>query len=133
MTEEIWKDVPSLPGVKVSSYGRVLLPVRTIRMPNGGTRNTKPEPRYGYPTKERRVVLRDRFFGTLKIHQIVCEAFNGRKPFPTAVVMHLDEDFTNNIPSNLAWGTQKENLNAPGFLAYCRNRTGDNHPRRRVS
>jgi hypothetical protein len=42
--------------------------------------------------------------------------------------MHLDENSRNNRPENLAWGTQKENLNAPQFLEYCKNRTGENSP-----
>ena len=45
--------------------------------------------------------------------------------------MHLDENARNNKPENLRWGTQKENLNAPGFIAYCKSRTGDNNPYRK--
>jgi hypothetical protein len=29
--------------------------------------------------------------------------------------MHVDEDSRNNKPTNLKWGTQKQNLNFPGF------------------
>jgi hypothetical protein len=57
-----------------------------------------------------------RRFGNMKVHQLVCEAFHGPKPFDRAVVIHRDEDALNNKPCNLKWGTQKENLNAPGFL-----------------
>jgi hypothetical protein len=54
-----------------------------------------------------------RFRGkTYKVHRAVCEAFNGPPPFERAVVMHLDEDSFNNMPENLRWGTQKENLSA---------------------
>lgn len=53
-----------------------------------------------------------------KVHQLVCEAFHGPKPFPEAVVIHLDEDALNNRPENLKWGTQKENLNMPKFKAW---------------
>lgn len=67
---------------------------------------------------------------SLKVHRLVCEAFNG-PPGPGQVCMHLDENPFNNLPHNLAWGTQKENLNAPGFIAYCRSRTGDNSPTRK--
>ncbi len=41
---------------------------------------------------------------------------------------HLDENAANNRANNLKWGTQKENLNAPGFLEYCKNRTGEQSP-----
>ncbi len=61
-----------------------------------------------------------RRFGNMKVHQLVCEAFHGVKPFDRAVVIHRDENALNNKPANLKWGTQKENLNAPGFKAYCR-------------
>jgi hypothetical protein len=42
--------------------------------------------------------------------------------------MHKDDDSTNNCPDNLEWGTQKENLNTPAFIAYCKGRTGENNP-----
>jgi hypothetical protein len=42
--------------------------------------------------------------------------------------MHLDENAANNRATNVRWGTQKENLNAEGFIAYCRNRVGENSP-----
>lgn len=66
--------------------------------------------------------------GNVKVHQAVCAAFHGPRPFPQAVVIHIDEDATNNHPGNLKWGTQKENLNSPGFIDYCHGRTGDNSP-----
>ena len=65
---------------------------------------------------------------THKLHQLVCETFHGPKPFPGAVVMHLNDDPSDNRAANLKWGTQKENLNTPRFLEYCRNRTGENNP-----
>lgn len=69
-----------------------------------------------------------RKFGNLKVHRLVCEAFHGAAPEDGMVVIHLDEDATNNRPENLKWGTQKENLNMPGFIAYCKSRTGENSP-----
>lgn len=60
---------------------------------------------------------------------MICLAFRGAKPFPEAVVMHLDENALNNRADNLMWGSQKQNLNAPGFLAHCRGRTGEKNPR----
>lgn len=70
--------------------------------------------------------LQNRKFGNMKIHRLVCEAFHGSPPFPKAVVIHLDENGKNNNASNLKWGTQKENLNMPKFIAYCKTRTGVN-------
>jgi hypothetical protein len=106
-------------------------------MPNGGTRAYSSSPTYGVrrsAKKGARHIYRGLWFsgiGNVKVHIMVCEAFHGPKPFPKAVVLHEDENGENNIPSNLRWGTQKENLNAPGFIAYCQSRTGDNNPYRK--
>jgi HNH endonuclease len=66
--------------------------------------------------------------GEHKVHRLVAEAFLGPPPFDGAVVMHIDENAANNRPSNLRWGSQKENLNAAGFIEYCKSRTGVNSP-----
>jgi hypothetical protein len=125
---EIWKPVPSYTGVMASDEGRILLPPRHAALPNGGVRLYLPKPTAGVITrasKEAKHVYRNywtREFGNIKVHQAVCEAFHGPKPFGAAVVIHNDEDGLNNRPENLRWGTQKENLNAPGFRAYCQRR-----------
>lgn len=72
--------------------------------------------------------LSNKKFGTMKVHRLVCEAFHGPAPFERAVVLHLDENALNNRPENLQWGTQKENLNMPKFVEYCKSRTGENSP-----
>lgn len=131
---EIWKPVPSMPGVKASSLGRILLPQRAAEMPNGGIRIYKPKPIFGTKTKASKnarhtyMGVFSKFFGNIKVHRAVCEAFHGPKPFEKAVVIHLNEDATDNRPENLKWGTQKENLNMPGFIKYCKSRTGKNNP-----
>lgn len=131
---EIWKPVPSEPGVLASSWGRVLQAPGHAPLPNGGYRLYTTEPRYGQVSRAsktakheyRHVMLRRWGDGPRqqprKVHQLVCEAFHGPKPFPEAVVMHLDEDAHNNRPENLRWGTQKENLNAPKLRASLRKR-----------
>jgi hypothetical protein len=95
-------------------------------MPRGGFRQYGGQAHFGQDSGEGRMIFV--YKGkSYKVHQLVCEAFNGPKQ-EGQVCLHLDEDYTNNKPTNLAWGTQKENLNAPGFLEYCRNRTGENSP-----
>lgn len=47
--------------------------------------------------------------GTASVHRLVCEAFNGPAPFPNAMVLHRDDVKLNNTPTNLRWGTMKEN------------------------
>ncbi len=131
---EKWKPVPSLKGVMASDEGRILLPPRHAVMPHGGVRLYLPKPTLGVKRKanpKAKHVYRGYYFEgrSIKVHQVVCEAFHGPKPFDRAVVIHLDENALNNRPDNLKWGTQKENLNAPGFKAYCRSRVGENNPR----
>lgn len=123
---EIWKPVPSKPGILASNEGRVLFPPKAAPIPNGGFRHYLTEPTRGHVRRSKKGAAHVYYgayhkdYGNLKIHQLVCEAFHGPKPFDRAVVLHDDEDGLNNRPENLAWGTQKQNLNAPGFLEYCR-------------
>lgn len=134
MENEIWKPIPSQPGMMASSAGRLLLPERTAVMPNGGLRKYIPKPVFGTIRRAKKTARHcyygfwQRERGNLKVHRLVCEAFHGPPPFPKAVVIHLDENALNNRPENLKWGTQKENLNMPKFKEYCRSRTGKNSP-----
>jgi hypothetical protein len=126
---EEWRDVSSMPGVQASSLGRIRLKPYEAPMPRGGVRT------YGggspvsgvWCNRHKRMVWRYRG-KNLKIARLVCEAFHGAPPFDKAVCMHIDENSRNNRPENLSWGTQRENLNAPGFLAYCRSRLGEKSP-----
>lgn len=133
MIEE-WRSVSSFPGLKVSSWGRVLLPPRSAVMPHGGVRTYNPKPTYGSDRRARKNAahiykgIYSKFYGNIKIHQVVCEAFHGPKPFGGAVVIHLDEDARNNRAENLRWGSQKENLNMPKVKKYHMSRTGENNP-----
>jgi len=124
--KEVWRAIKSLPGLLASSHGRIMVSPRFASMPYGGERQYGGEPTHGQWDGTRYVYV---FKGkTYKVSRIVCEAFNGPPPFSEAVCMHLDEDARNNTHSNLAWGTQKENLNAPRFIAYCKSRVGARNP-----
>lgn len=95
-------------------------------MRNGGVRQYGGHAWVGTWDKSRRrfiFVFRGK---THRVAPLVCEAFHGPSP-AGHVCMHLDENSRNNRPENLAWGTQKQNLNAPGFLAYCRARSLAGH------
>ena len=97
-------------------------------MPHGGFRAYGGEPRFGVWNK-----LHGRFIivfkqKTYKVHRLVCEAFHGPQPDGKPICMHLDENSANNRPDNLAWGTQKENLNAPAVKVYQRARCGAKDP-----
>ena len=123
---EVWKPVPSIPGLLASSEGRVLIPPCYAPLPNGGYRLYETRPVQGAVTKSTRDAAHSyrglywKKHGNVKVHRAVCEAFHGPAPFDGAVVIHIDEDAHNNCPDNLKWGTQKENLNAPKFKAWQR-------------
>jgi hypothetical protein len=129
--KEIWRSSLSVPGLLVSSKGRIMSePVYGV-MPHGGTRIYRGKPWYGawaVGSGGGKYIFRLRG-KTYKVARLVCEAFNGPQPSDKPVTMHLDENSRNNLPDNLAWGTQKQNLNAPGFIEYCEGRTGENNPR----
>ena len=46
---------------------------------------------------------------TRNVHRLICEAFHGEPVPKTLQTRHLDGNPDNNIPRNLAWGTQIEN------------------------
>lgn len=130
-TTELWRPAPGYPELLVSSWGRVLRLPHEGDMPNGGKRIYSTKALRG--TWERQggigryhLEYRGR---TLKIARLVCEAWHGPPPPGKPYCLHRDENARNNRQSNLYWGTQKENLNAPGFLTYCRDRKGDRSPR----
>ena len=127
MEDEVWKEVPSFPEMLASSWGRVKVKDVTRTMPNGGTRVYSGSPTYGYEDKsatgregvpKRRVVRIGRYKKTFRVHRLVCEAFHGSSPKKNMIVMHLNENPSDNRPSNLQWATQKENLNMPLVKEY---------------
>lgn len=132
MVKETWRVIPSQPALLASSLGRIMVAPRNGSMPHGGPRPIGGEPTLGQWDGARFLYARRRQ-KTLKVARLVCEAFHGAPPFERAVCMHMDENSRNNAPTNLKWGTQKENLNAPGFLEYCRSRIGDKSPTRKAA
>ena len=116
---ETWKAIPSLPGYLACDDGRVMVAPHLGEMPHGGPRHYGGQPTYG--------VLSEGRYGfyyngkNYRVARLICEAFNGTPP-EGAVCMHLDENPLNNRADNLQWGTQKENLAAPGFVDYMKRR-----------
>lgn len=122
---EEWRPVPSAPGLLASSLGRLKSEPYQMTMPNGGERTRSLAPTAGCWAGTRYIV---RYRGkTYRVAPLVCEAFHGPKA-DGQVCMHDDENARNNRPRNLVWGTQKQNLNYPGFKAYCHSRVGDRSP-----
>lgn len=112
--EEIWKSIPEFEGYyEASSLGRIrsLDVIRTA--PNGGEWVKK-----GQILKPR--VIND--FGHLgvklsvngvkcdrTVHYLAATAFHGERP-EGLLIRHLDGRPSNNAPSNLAYGTQVDNM-----------------------
>lgn len=125
--------IPSIPGALAREDGMIKLPDTTAKMPHGGTREYKTKWVRGTIRRATKTA-RHCYYGILyrgsnyKIHRLVCEAFHGAAPEGMSIVLHLNEDATDNRPENLQWGTQKENLNANGFIEYCKSRIGENSP-----
>lgn len=137
MEQEIWKPIPSIPGALASSIGRVWLPPKRQKaeVPGGGKRTYKTAPTFGSEEKTstgrnesgRRMIIR-RLGKTYKVHRLVCEAFHGPAPTTKHIVLHLNEEPTDNRAENLRWGTRKENQNFPKVKAAFKARTGENSP-----
>lgn len=125
--------IPEIPGAFAREDGFIKLPSSFAQMPNGGIR--KYETKWVRGVKRRASKsARHEYYGILfrgknyKIHRLVCSAFHGPQPSDKPIVIHINEDATDNRPSNLRWGTQKENLNMTKFLEYCKSRIGENSP-----
>jgi hypothetical protein len=94
---EIWKDVPSAPGYKVSSRGRVLgFSGRILKRIN----------RCGYPSVT--VVTHDGN-RTMLVHRMVLEAFVGPQP-EGCEGCHINGNRGDARPENLRWASQLENM-----------------------
>ncbi len=93
-------------GYSVDVDGNV---ISTIGWRGSNKRHLTPHPNsHGYMRVKVRVA------GKMKaalVHKLVCVAFHGPKPTHHHEVCHIDGDKTNNSPTNLVWGTRKDNAN----------------------
>ena len=123
--EEEWREVPDYPGVWASSLGRV------HRRSRNGLKSAGQRSQLTFGAQVVRNAKSKRVYtsfavvwvglGRLPVSRVVCSAFHGPQPSPEAsYVLHLDDDPLNNRPENLSWGTQSENLAAPGYRARQR-------------
>jgi len=109
------KPIPSIPGAFANDEGKIKLPEGKAKMPNGGVRTYETIWILGSRRRASKTA-RHEYYGVLhrgknyKVHRLVCEAFHGPAPEGKNIVLHLDEDATNNKPCNLRWGTQRKTL-----------------------
>lgn len=114
MNEE-WRAVAGYEGhYEVSNFGRVRSLDRFIMQRNGVRRffagkilnPTIRSDSYNYWCVN---LAKDTVHTFTPVHQLVCAAWRGPKPFVTAVVRHSDDDWSNNMEGNLSWGTVLDN------------------------
>ncbi|WAW11629.1 HNH endonuclease [Acinetobacter phage nACB1] len=123
----IWKPIPNFEGYDVSDQGQV----RSWRPKNGrGSLLTTPHLLSLTPFSDSDYLRVNLGGKSRRVHQLVLEAFVG--PCPKGhLVMHLDDDCTNNNLSNLKYGTPKENLE--DMVKKNRSCKGEKHYRALVS
>ena len=123
----IWKPIPNHEGYEVSDSGAV-----RSWLPINGRGGLASSPRLltilpFADSPYLRVSLRGK---TRRVHQLVLEAFVG--PCPAGhIVMHRDDDPTNNALSNLCYGTHQDN--SDDMITKGRSCKGEAHHRALVS
>lgn len=97
--EEVWKDIDGFPNYQVSDRGRVrnITSGQILRPGLGGV---------GYLTV---ALYKDHTAKTFNVHQLVCDAFIGKKP-AGMTINHKDGNKQNNWLSNLEIVSYSENL-----------------------
>ena len=105
--EEIWKDIKGYEGLyQISNMGRIKSfhpRYKSIRILKTHIRKN------GYVFAS---LHKNKQLYQPDIHRLVAEAFvENPNPQEYHYVLHLDDNPTNNIYTNLKWGTQKENCN----------------------
>ena len=103
MVTEVFVPCPRAPWALVSDHGTVLSNRRSR------SKRTVPWRAVGRIDSEGYPAVNFRETGPMRVHRLVCEAFNGPPPFEGAVVRHLNGIKTDNRATNLAWGTKAEN------------------------
>jgi hypothetical protein len=72
---EIWRDIPSLPGILVSSEGRIMYAPHREPTPNGGTRSYGGQPTFGVWHKQDARFVINVHGVNYKVHRLIAEAF----------------------------------------------------------
>ncbi len=80
-----------------------------LRLPKDGQHPSKYDNVWTFGIKDQRTGYM-LLTGKIRVHQVVCTAFNGPEPAPNMVVDHIDTNRCNNRPENLRWLTRLENV-----------------------
>ena len=126
--DEIWRVVEGFPAYAVSNLGRV----KRI-LPGQGTRK-EPFLKCVPSVNHYYAVLHLHIAGkpyAKYLHQLVCEAFNGKAPTPLHIIAHNDGDSTNCRADNLRWATRREN--EADKVIHGKAIRGERHPRTKLT
>lgn len=116
--DESWRPVAEFHGYEVSDHGCV----RTLRRANP-ILMTPVIDADGY---SRIKLVKDGRYVHQLVHRLVATAFIGPAPEGMPICRHKDNDPANNRPSNLAWGTQADNM--ADKLIHGTAQIGSKHP-----
>ena len=109
---ETWKPIPKFVGLyEASSLGRVRSVERVVRA-GTGTRVAAAKVLAPYTHTSGYLAVKPCVDGKASpayVHRLVCAAFHGN-PCADQEVLHRDGSKTNNLPTNLRWGTRVENM-----------------------
>jgi len=116
---EIWKSLPGVPGVEVSTFGNARMLDRVVSS-EFGTRFTEGRVLKKYDTKDGYLQVCIPVCGkraTKTIHRLVAQTFIPN-PDNLPEVNHRDCDRTNNDVSNIEWVTHEDNIAYRDKLGY---------------
>ncbi|XXK33862.1 HNH endonuclease signature motif containing protein [Rhodobacteraceae bacterium nBUS_22] len=111
LKDEIWKPVPSVNGLWVSSLQRVWAGCYAALNTKGKNQRhitiktsnfISPYPQKGYLA----ISFQNKSY---RVHALICEAFHGVRPSETYIANHLNAVRTDNSPYNLEWETPRGN------------------------
>lgn len=110
---EEWLPVVGYEGLyEVSTWGRLVRLKTRITRSDGREQWSQSGPISGSPNQTGHIVVRLYRDGkpvNRQLHRIVCEAFHGLAPEGKPMVLHWDDDPSNNRPENLRWGDGFDN------------------------
>lgn len=99
--KEVWKPIPNFPGYEVSSFGRVMSYRRKTPVIMKQTLNQENYCQV--------LLIQNNKPKLCRVHRLVAITFiPNPKNYP--IVLHKDNNRTNNYIKNLKWGTQSDNI-----------------------
>lgn len=101
---EKWKDIDGFPGYQVSNTGKVRSYINNRHGVGTESHEIKPS-----ITKNGRASVQLGRGNRKSVHRLVADAYIPN-PNNYPIVRHLDDNPRNNHEDNLAWGTQKDNM-----------------------